>query len=351
MNKDTNTRRSAVAVLVLVLAAIGLAVYVIRAIDLSPRTDDAYVYADTVDVAPEVSGRIIYLPVIDNQRVRKGDLLFQIDPEPYQATLARAEASLKALDREIELAQRSVNAQQFAAAAGGAEVERARAAARQANDTLGRLEPLQGKQYVSAEQVDQARTAKRIAQAELNTALLEARRAQAAVSGVDALVARREVIKAEIELARLHLGYTQVRAPCDGLVISLKNSAGQYAAAGHPIFTLANTARWYVVANFRETDLANINAGRPAQVYLLSDPSRRYRGTVESIGYGVFPDDGGAEAGGLPRVSRSINWVRVAQRFPVRILVDKPNASFRIGASAVAIMTDDDRRQPQAANR
>jgi multidrug efflux system membrane fusion protein len=351
MKQGTNTRRSTVAVLVLVLAAIALAIYVIRAIDLSPRTDDAYVYADTVDVAPEVSGRIVKLAVTDNQRVRAGDLLFQIDPAPFEATLARAEASLKALDSEIELTQRSVNAQQFAAAAGTAEVARARAAAGQAADTLARIEPLQGKEYVSAEQVDQARTAKRVAQAGLDAALQEARRAQAAVSGVDALVARRDVVKAEIVLARLHLDYTQVRAPCDGLVISLKNSAGQYASAGRPVFTLANTARWYVVANFRETDLANIRAGRSAQVYLLSDTSRRYRGTVESVGYGVFPDDGGAEAGGLPRVPRSINWVRVAQRFPVRILIEKPDASFRIGASAVAIMTSDDRSQPKAAGR
>jgi multidrug efflux system membrane fusion protein len=343
MNKAPNTRRSTVIVLVLVVAAIALAIYVIRTIDRSPRTDDAYVYADTVDVAPEVSGRIIYLAVTDNQRVRAGDLLFKIDPEPFRATLARTEASLKALDREIELTQRTVNAQKLAAAAGGAEVEGARAAARQASDTLARLEPLQGKEYVSAEQVDQARTAKRVAQSKLNTALLEARRAQAAISGVDALVAQREVVKAEIDIARLHLGYTQVRAPCDGLVISLKNSAGQYASAGRPIFTLANTARWYVVANFRETDLANIRAGRPAQVYLLSDTSRRYRGTVESIGYGVYPEDSGPEAGGLPRVPRTINWVRVAQRFPVRILVDNPDASFRIGASAIATITGDGR--------
>jgi multidrug efflux system membrane fusion protein len=341
MNRDKDTRRSTVVVLALVLAVIGLAVYVIRAIDLSPRTDDAYVYADTINVAPDVSGRIVHLAVTDNQRVRKGDLLFQIDPEPYQATLARAEASLKALDSEIELTQRSVNAQQFAAAAARAEVERARAAATQATDTLARLEPLQSKEYVAAEQVDQARTAKRSAQAELNTALLEARRAQAAVSGVDALVARRAVVKAEIVLARLNLGYTQVRAPVDGVVISLRTSAGQYASAGHPVFTLANTARWYVVANFRETDLGNIKPGRPAQVYLLSDTTRRYRGTVESIGYGVFPDDGGEQAAGLPRVPRSINWVRVQQRFPVRILVDQPDATFRIGASAVAIVATD----------
>jgi len=145
---------------------------------------------------------------------------------------------------------------------------------------------------------------------------------------------------AEIELARLHLEYTTVRAPCDGIVINLKNSEGQYAAAGHPVFTLANTSRWYVVANFRETELEHVKSGQSAQVYILSQPDRRFAGVVDSVGYGVFPDDGGLDAGGLPKVPRSINWVRVAQRFPVRILVETPDPSlFRIGASAVAIMT------------
>jgi multidrug efflux system membrane fusion protein len=326
--------------LLLVLAATGLAIFVIWHIDTAPRTDDAYAYADTINVAPEVSGRIIELTIMDNQSVKKGDVLFHIDPRPYEAALTKAQASLDALENEIVLTQRSVNAQKFGAAAAAANVERARAAAKQAADTLARLEPLLGKEFVSAEQVDQARTAKRTADAQLNAAQRDAQRATAAVSGVDALVAKREVIKAEIELAQLHLEYTTVRAPCDGIVINLRTSAGQYAAAGHPIFTLANTGRWYVVANFRETDLEHVKPGQTAQVYILSDANKRFSAVVDSVGYGVFPDDGGVEAGGLPKVPRSINWVRVAQRFPVRILVEKPDPSlFRIGASAVAIMT------------
>ncbi len=339
MKKTKNSRRWTAIILALMLAAIGLAIYVIRSIDQSPRTDDAYVYADTINVAPEVNGRIVELPVADNQRVKKGDLLFRIDPEPFKETLAKAEASLLALDSEIKLAQRTVEAQKFAAAAARANVEHAQAASEQAGDTLARLEPLLSKGFVSAERIDQARTARRSAQSQLSAALLDARRAEAAVSGVDALVAKREVAKAEIALARLNLSYTQVRAPGDGIVLNLKTSAGQFVAAGHPVFTLASSDRWYVVANFRETDLAGIQSGRHAQVYLLGDTHKRYSGTVESIGYGVFPDDGGTEVAGLPRVPRSINWVRVAQRFPVRILVEKPDAAFRIGASAVAVLT------------
>jgi multidrug efflux system membrane fusion protein len=254
--------------------------------------------------------------------------------------LTKAQASLSSLDNEISLTQRSVNAQKYGAAAATASVERARAAAEQATDTLKRMEPLLGQGYVSAEQIDQARTAKRSAESQLNTAELDAQRAVAGVSGVDALVARREVAKAEIALATLNLEFATVRAPFDGRVINLKTTVGQFAAAGHPIFTLADTDHWYVVANFRETELAQVRPGRTAEVYMLTDPGKHFQGTVESIGYGVFPEDSGGEAAGLPHVPRSLNWVRVAQRFPVRILVKRPDADvFRIGASAVAIMT------------
>lgn len=349
MTQDKDTRGSAgrKITLLLVVVAICLAIFVIWWLDTAPRTDDAYAYADTIGVAPEVSGRIIELAVKDNQPVKKGDVLFRIDPRPYEATLAKAQATLNALDNEIMLTQRSVNSQKFGAAAASASVERARAAAQQATDTLNRLEPLLGKEFVSAEQIDQARTAKRSAQSQLSAALLDAQKATAGISGVDALVAKREVINAEIALAKLNLEYSTVRAPFDGTVINLKTSVGQFASAGHAIFTLADTGHWYVVANFRETELAHIKPRQAAQVYVLSDSDKRFSGIVESVGYGVFPDDGGSDVGGLPRVPRSINWVRVAQRFPVRILVERPDPSvFRIGASAVAIMAS----EPPAAS-
>ena len=341
-NKDLRASAGRKITLLLLLIAIGLAVFVIWWIDTASRTNDAYAYADTISVTPEVSGRIIELAVKDNEFVKKGDVLFRIDSRPYVAALAKAEASLEALDNEIKLTQRSVNSQKLGAAAARASVEQARAAAEQTADTLSRLEPLLSKNFISVEQIHQARTATRSAKSQLSTAVLEAQKATAGVSGVDALVAKREVIKAEIELARLNLEYATVQAPFDGAVINLKTSLGHFAAAGRPIFTLANTGRWYVVANFRETDLDNIKPGQAAQVYVLSNPSKRFAGVVESVGYGVFPDDGGDETSGLPRVPRSINWVRVAQRFPVRILVEQPDPTiFRIGASAVAIMGAD----------
>jgi multidrug efflux system membrane fusion protein len=326
--------------IVLVVVTLLLLVYVIRVWDRAPRTDDAYVYADTIDVVPEVNGRIVELPVHDNQAVKQGDLLFRIDPRPYQDALTRGKASLVALDRQIELTQRTVNAQQYNAQSVRAAVERARVAASQASDTLHRMEPLLSHGYVSAEDVDRARTAQRATQAELIAAQLQAQQAAAAVSGVDALVAQRAVVMAEIATAELNLEYATVRAPFDGRIVSLKTSTGQFASALKPVFTLIDTRHWYVVANFRETELKGVRAGTPATVYLMSDTGQRFQGAVDSISYGVATDEAGfALPGGLPHIQRTLNWVHVSQRFPVKIRVDNPNPDlFRVGTSAVAVL-------------
>lgn len=334
------TKKQAWPAIILVVVTLLLLIFVIRQLDREPRTDDAYVYADTIDVVPEVNGRIVELAVRDNQAVKQGDLLFRIDPRPYQDALARGKASLVALDRQIELTQRTVNAQQYNAQSVRAAVERARAAATQASDTLRRMEPLLSHGYVSAEEVDRARAAQRATQAELSAAQLQAQQAAAAVSGVDALVAQRAAVMAEIAIADLNLEYATVRAPFDGRIVSLKSSTGQFASVLKPVFTLIDTRHWYVVANFRETELKDIRAGTPATVYLMSDTGQRFQGTVDSISYGVAPDEGGlALPGGLPRIQRTLNWVHVSQRFPVKIRVDKPNPElFRVGTSAVAVL-------------
>ncbi|WP_322056072.1 multidrug transporter subunit MdtN [Paraburkholderia sp. J63] len=328
--------------LLLAVVTLALLIYVVWLVDTSPATDDAYASADTVNVVPEVSGRIVELAVKDNELVRQGQLLFRIDPRPFEQELSRAKASLVALDKQIELTQRTVTAQKFGADSVHAIVERARVASAQTTATLRRTEPLLAPGYVSAEDVDRARAAQRAAQADLIAAQLQAQQATSAVTGVDALVAQRDVALADIALMQLRLEMATVRAPFDGRVVSLKTNVGQFASALKPIFTLIDTRHWYVIANFRETELKHIRAGLPATVHLMSDTSKSFAGTVDSVGYGVLPDDGGLVLEGLPRVQRTINWVRVAQRFPVKIRIDKPDADlFRVGASAVVRLERD----------
>ncbi len=200
---------------VILLAVITLAIlfWVIKVFDEAPRTDDAYVYADTINVAPQVNGLIIDMPIKENQLVKKGDVLFRIDPRPYQDALTRATASLAQLEQQIILAQRDVNAQQFNAQAAEKRIDAARATAEQDANTLRRMEALRPQNYVSKEALDQARAAQRASTAQLQSAKLQAQQANAAVSSVAALMAQREVIKADISTAQFNVGHTVVKAP------------------------------------------------------------------------------------------------------------------------------------------
>lgn len=324
--------------LALALAAIVALIVVIWQLQTSPETNDAYVYADTIDVVPEVSGRIVEMPIRDNQRVKKGDLLFRIDPRPYQAMLDDAKSRLAALDEQIMLTQRTIKAQQYNAQSVSAAVERAKALVKQTTSTRIRLEPLVPQGFAAQEDLDQARTAEKAARAELEATLLQAKQADAAVTGIDAMVAQRAGIVAQIALAELHLEFTEVRAPFNGVVIALKTTVGQYASALKPVFTLLDNDHWYVIANFRETDLQNVRPGVPATVTVMTNHSRPFDGVVDSVGSGVLPE-GGSVIGGLPVIQKSINWVHVSQRFPVKIAVKNPDPElFRMGASASAVL-------------
>jgi multidrug resistance efflux pump len=153
--------------------------------------------------------------------------------------------------------------------------------------------------------------------------------------GINARIAGAE---AAVHSAELDLSYCTVRAPFTGLVVNMNISNGAFARAGAEVFTLVDTRTWYVVANFRETQLKHIPSGAPVDVYLQSQPSRHFQGTVVGLGWAVLPENG-TSVNGLPRVERSLDWIRLAARFPIRIKVDNPDDSFRIGASAVATVS------------
>lgn len=342
MNNPEKTRkRSKLPALFIVIVAIVLLAAALWLNHRSPATNDAYVYADTIQVAPEVSGRIVAMPVQDNQKVEKGQLLFQLDPRPFKLQLKQARAELDALDQQIMLTQRSIDAQQFSAQAAKASVAAAKANAKQATDTLNRIQPLLKKGYASPEEVDKARAAQQAAQAQLQAAIQQAQGAASAVSGVEALEAKKVAAQAQIALAQLNLDYATVHAPFDGRIVGLKTRAGQLASPKTPIFTLIATDPWYVIANFRETELDKIHPGDAVTIYLMSNTDKKFKGTVDSIGYAVKSSEGGLlqAPGGVPYVARTINWVHVSQRFLVRIKVDDPDENlFRIGASASVIV-------------
>jgi multidrug efflux system membrane fusion protein len=141
-----------------------------------------------------------------------------------------------------------------------------------------------------------------------------------------------------VDSARLDLERTGVVAPFDAYVTNMNISVGAYAHPGTPIFTLIDTRAWYVIANYRESKLKNIPLGAHVDVYLMGHPNRRFNGHVESIGFGVFPEDGKV-SGGLPNIERTLNWVHLSARFPVRVRIEDPDPQlFRIGETALTVV-------------
>ena len=272
------------------------------------------------------------------RQVRKGDVLFRIDPEPYRLRVDQARAAVLGLEAKLALTADQVAAQTSKADAAARGIGTAEAQRALASSTLARLEPLLGRGFVTAQQVDQARTAQRTAQIALQQAQLQADEARQAITNTKPTEAELEGARATLALAERDLNKTVVRAPCDGRITALDIAAGEFAAVGVPLFTIIDTEHWYAIGNFRETDLAGITPGQRATVYVMAQPSRPLRGEVDSLGWGVASDVS-ATFGGLPHVERTLNWVRIAARFPVRILLDAPpDDLMRFGASAVIVI-------------
>jgi len=382
-------------------AMVVLAVLALIAVDFvstrHPQTDDAEIFANYIGIAPVVEGPILHLNVADNQRVKKGDLLFEIDDRPYKYALDRAVSDQASLEGQIVDEQRRIHAEVHAVTASGAatrsasaNVERAQALIREtqadvahsqaaldraktewayARNNLHRVEPLLAKQFVTADQVDQARTteqasAQAVQEAESQLALNQAhlnsmlaglaeakasaeqstaqlQQSQSSVLTLDPLMAQREGRAAAIANAQYNYDQCRIYAPFDARVTDLVISEGAYAHIGQESFTLIDTRVWWVLANFRETQLKHVRPGMTADIYIMSDPGSKFTGTVESTGYGVTLDPSlvGRITPGLPDVQRTLSWVHLASRYPVRIRIQSPPADgIRLGESAVVVI-------------
>ncbi|RDS84239.1 HlyD family efflux transporter periplasmic adaptor subunit [Dyella psychrodurans] len=319
--------------IVSIASALALIVMAMIVVDKRPRTHDAYVFAYSAGITPEVSGRIVAIHIRNDQFVHKGDVLLQIDPEPFELKLRQASAQVAALQADIDLTGRQVNAQGSGAEAAAREVDRARQQLALAHDTLARMEPLLPKGFVTTQQIDEARTNERTAGAQLAAAIQQAAQAKEAIGDVESLKAQLAGALASEALAARDLRETVIRASVDGKVVGFNLALGSFAVSGHPLFTLIDDNSWYVVANFRETDLRGLHTGDPATVWVMGHENQPLHGVVESLGAGVAPE--GLAGPGLPEVDRNLNWVVVAQRFPVWVHLDQPSQPFlRIGATA-----------------
>lgn len=328
----------------------------------NPRTNDAMVRANIVGIAPEVNGRIVELHVEDNQYVKQGDLLYVIDPRPYQARLDRAKAELLIAEKEVDSRRASSGSAEIAIerlehqrAAASSEVSRIKAEDEYLHSYLERLEPLAEKQYVTTDQLKQARSrysasraaladaqAKELsAQSAIAEAKSDSRRAVSLIAQVGDVNARIETARAMVTLAELDLEYCYVRAPFDAYVTNLNTREGEYAKVGTQMFALVDDRHWYVIANFKETYLKSIKPGNAADVFLVGYPGKRYQGVVTGLSWANSPDNI-KQQGVLPEVQRTLNWVVLASRFPVRIEIQErdPDHPLRMGMTAFVTVRD-----------
>jgi membrane fusion protein, multidrug efflux system len=315
------------------VVTMALALYVTRIYLDFPQTDDAYVRANTVGIAPHVSGPIVELPVRDNQHVQQGDLLFIVDPRPYQAELDAEQANVDLTDLQINALDNSI----AAAKAKQTELEANREYDQQ---YLARIVPLLKENFVTANDVYNARSKLAASKAAVANAQSEVARATNELGKYGDINARRKAAEAARYKAKLNVDYCYVHAPFDGYVTNLNIAVGQYANEGKQVLSLVDNRHWYVLANFRETFLAHIQPGMNARVFLLGYPNVRFHGRVEGVGWALFQDNG-ATVEGLPRVEPTLNWVRLAQRFPVRVTLEDSNPAypFRMGETAVVTIT------------
>src|ERR1700730_8908088 len=272
---------------------IGLAVW--AAISLysryvqNPWTRDGQVRANIVGIAPRVSGPIIVVAVRDNERVKKGDLLFEIDPNDFQA--------------QVDIA--------------AGQVQNAQATFTQQQQNLHRQTDLYRTHVNALQDFQNAQDSFAAAQAQLASA------------------------KANLELAKLNLGYTKVFAPVDGYVTNMNTSPGTYVTAGVQLMALVDTSSYWIAGYFKESQLPNIKVGQKAMITMIGYEKQPFEGVVRSLAWGIYVQDGSGNTGTalLPSISPTIDWVRLPQRFPDRMeVVGQTPVPLRMGQTVSVAM-------------
>lgn len=325
---------------VTLLLLLVLFVYHLFADRITPYSAQATVDTFLVQIAPEVSGTVAAVAVQDNRQVRKGQVLFQIDPVPFQIALRAAQANLALAMQSAESAQADVMVAD--ATLRKQRVDQA------ASQQLGKIVlDLTSKRALSETAAIRARADMAKSQADTIRAEAEAARARVRQGEIGPDNAQVRQARAAVEQARLDLQHTTVKAPADGVVTNLRLSRGHFTNRGQPVLSfLAGGPRW-VTAMMRENQLGNIAAGNRAYVVFDDQPGRVLEARVESVGWGVSQGDE-APSGNLESVEAPSGWLREPQRFPVRIVVEVPaddsdrQAPGRSGAQAnVIVLTRD----------
>ncbi|GAB3779565.1 biotin/lipoyl-binding protein [Dyella agri] len=324
MNKTSLMRFLVTAVVVVIAAVLGHALW--KHYLYSPWTRDGRVRADVVQIAPDVAGLVDAVPVHDNQSVHKGDVLLVIDPSRYRLALAQARANLAAAGASVHAAEANIAAATAATVARKTDYAMYRAQAKR------RMQVPAGT-VVSSETRDNAVAAAEAAEAALHQSEAALKQAQAAH---DQALSAQVQAQVAVQNAELNLDRTQVRAPVDGYATNVQVRVGDYASAGAPRLALVDGHSYYLYGYFEETKLPQLQVGDPVDVRLMAG-GIHLEGRIDSIARGIADRDNPGSPEQLANVNPTFNWVRLAQRIPVRIDIDA--SRMPAGSVLVAGMT------------
>jgi membrane fusion protein (multidrug efflux system) len=301
-------------------------------------TDDAYVQTASVAVSSNVAGRVLEVSVRDNQEVRKGDVLFRIDDEPFRIAVEEAAAQLSSARLQVESLKASYRQRQ-------AELQSAHETLAYQQRETDRQKRLLAAGISSQLQVDRVAHSLDTSRTEVAAAEQQESAVLASLGGDPNIAADRhpsvQQAQALLDRAKLNLSYTVVKAPSDGIVARVEQlQVGTYITASAPVFALVVSGDTWIEANFKENQLAHMRAGQPAEVHIDSYPGKTFEGSVASVSPGT-----GAQFSVLPPENATGNWVKVVQRLPVRIELRDANGDFPLHGGLSATVTVDTRHE------
>jgi multidrug resistance efflux pump len=330
---------------------------------VNPWTRDGQVRAEVIQITPRVSGPIVKLDVVDNRLVKAGDLLFEIDPRTFAASLAQTSAQYDkakdnylAQEKQVEAAQAQVEVARASLEQANSAIKQADAEIEQNKAEFQRQKGLLPKKATSQKSVDRAKANFEVAVQQRRGAVASLAQAKASLAQSEADLAETRAnlgapgdanasireARAEVEQAELNLGFTRVRAPVDGYVTNLNLRLGSQAVANQPALALVDVNSFWIDGYFRETLIERISKGDKAIVTLMAYQDKPIKGYVDSLGWGIAQQDGSTGFELLPNINPTFEWIRLAQRVPVRIHLDElpDGVELRVGTTcSVLVMT------------
>ena len=329
----------------------------------NPWTRDGQVRAQVIQITPRVSGPIVKLPIKDNRLVKAGDLLFEIDPRTFEADLDQARAQLdetgdnyQALVQQVEAAKATVDVSRAAISQAKSSIKEMESTIVKNEAEYDRQKELLPRKATSQKAVDRAKANYEISVEQRKTAVAALVQARASLLESQAQLAEAKAnlgaageanaliraARAAVRQAELNLEFTQVRAPVDGFVTNLNLRLGSQAVENQPALALVDVNSFWVDGFFKETSIGNIRQGNKAVVTLMTYPDAPLEGYVDSLGWGIAQQDGSTGFELLPNINPTFEWIRLAQRVPVRIHLTNVPKEFKlrvVTTCSVLVMT------------